>query len=407
MAVRDVGPDPDWKVSILGIDVNPTALEKAAAARYSAWSLRELPPETQRRWFQEHGREVVVAPTIRDSVRFEEHNLADENPVLWAPATYDVVFCRNVLMYFTPEGARAVLARLTRALVPGGYLLLGHAETLRGLSNDFHLCHTHGTFYYRRKDTLDDAAAPAPVARPFTGAPPVARDEAPSPFESPPADASGGWIETIRRASERITALTKESHSPAGDHGPAGGAGPAADSTATGPGGRRAAPDLTGALDLLAKERYTEALALLPELSRGSVNDPDTLLLRAVLQTHRGNPSQAEATCRELLAGDEMNAGAHYLLALCRENAGDRTGAADHHHAAAYLDPTFAMPRLHTGMLARREGELETARRELGHALPLLLREEPSRLLLFGAGFTRGALVALCRAELTAAGGTP
>jgi chemotaxis protein methyltransferase CheR len=109
----------------------------------------------------------------------------------------------------------------------------------------------------------------------------------------------------------------------------------------------------------------------------------------------------------QLLERDELNTGAHYLLALCRESAGDRQGALDHDSAAVYLDPAFAMPRVHLGLMARRAGDSEGARRELGQALLLLKREEASRLLLFGGGFTRDALIALCRAELVSAGGLP
>ena len=81
--------------------------------------------------------------------------------------------------------------------------------------------------------------------------------------------------------------------------------------------------------------------------------------------------------------------------------------AVEHDQVAVYLDQGFAMPRLHLGLLARRAGDAITARRELGQALPLLQREDSSRLLLFGGGFSRDALVALCRAELVAVGGTP
>jgi chemotaxis protein methyltransferase CheR len=102
-----------------------------------------------------------------------------------------------------------------------------------------------------------------------------------------------------------------------------------------------------------------------------------------------------------------LNAGAHYLLALCRESAGDRQGALDHDRAAIYLDPGFAMPRLHLGLMARRGGDAEGARRELGEALLLLRREDISRLLLFGGGFGREALISLCRGELLSAGGLP
>jgi chemotaxis protein methyltransferase CheR len=69
---------------------------------------------------------------------------------------------------------------------------------------------------------------------------------------------------------------------------------------------------------------------------------------------------------------------------------------------ATYLDPGFAMPRLHLGLMARRLGDREDAQRELGQALVLLQREDPSRLLLFGGGFGHEALIALCRAELLA-----
>ena len=82
-------------------------------------------------------------------------------------------------------------------------------------------------------------------------------------------------------------------------------------------------------------------------------------------------------------------------------------GAVDHDQAAVYLDSGFAMPRLHLGLMARRAGDLEGARRELGHALTLLAREDASRVLLFGGGFGREALIALCRAELKSAGSTP
>ena len=90
---------------------------------------------------------------------------------------------------------------------------------------------------------------------------------------------------------------------------------------------------------------------------------------------------------------------------LCREGAGDRRGAVDRDQAAAYLDPTFAMPRMHLGLLARRAGEYATVRREMAQALDLLQREDASRLLLFGGGFNRETLLALCRAELHACGG--
>jgi chemotaxis protein methyltransferase CheR len=361
IVAREAVAAPTHDVTVRAIDVNPAAIARAVRGRYTAWSMRATPEEAQARWFATDGKELVLDESVRRAVRFDERNLVDDDPELWAAGQYDVIFCRNVLMYFAPDVARRVIARFERALAPGGYLFLGHAETLRGLSHAFHLCHTHGTFYYQRRDGSqrhDDVIPDAPVLTALV-------------------DTSSSWVEAIQGAADRIRTLTE----------PVAVAVPAP----------RNAWDRGRAVELLREERFAEALATLPsEADR----DPDALLLRAVLLTHSGRLVEAEQTCRRLLSLDELHAGAHYVLALCREAEGDRKGAGDEDHVAIYLDPSFAMPRLHLGLLARRSGERDVARRELGQALLLLDQEDSSRLLLFGGGFSREALIALCRAEL-------
>ncbi|HKS98990.1 MAG TPA: protein-glutamate O-methyltransferase, partial [Rugosimonospora sp.] len=116
---------------------------------------------------------------------------------------------------------------------------------------------------------------------------------------------------------------------------------------------------------------------------------------------------QADELCQRLLCVDGFDAGARYLLGAGLEGRGDPGAAAIHHRMAAALDPRFAMPRLRLGLLARQRGDEELARRELAQARLLLSHEDADRLLLFGGGFTRGALIALCHAELAACGGAP
>jgi chemotaxis protein methyltransferase CheR len=206
------------------------------------------------------------------------------------------------------------------------------------------------------------------------------------------AEGAESWIDAIHRASERVAALAGSRHS-----------------ERVRPRQTRAAAkpawDLTLALELLQHERFAEALALIDGLPAASGRDVDVLLLRAVLLTHSGQFVTAEAACRRLLEVDELNAGAHYLLALCQEGAGDVPAATYHDQIAAYLDPGFAMPRLHLGLLARRAQQPAVARRELGQAMVLLQREDASRVLMFGGGFGREALVSLCAAELARCGG--
>ena len=160
---------------------------------------------------------------------------------------------------------------------------------------------------------------------------------------------------------------------------------------------------LAPAMDLMRRERFDEALAALAPEDEGA----DALLLRASLLVVSGDGPAAERVCARLLAVDELNAGAHYIMALCRDHAGDPSQAMAHDRAAIHLDPGFSMPHLHLGLLSRRSGDAETARRELELALGLLAREDVARIVLFGGGFGRDGLIGVCRGELAACGFRP
>jgi len=208
------------------------------------------------------------------------------------------------------------------------------------------------------------------------------------------------WVDVIQRASERIATLADGRSGSPGQDAPR--------TTPAGQAAATAAPrtwDLGLVLEAVRQERFSDALEIVCSLPPDSHEDPDALLLRAVLLTNNGRLDESEEVCSRLLAVDELNAGAHYLMALCREHAGDSTGAIEHGQTAIYLDAGFAMPHLHLGMMAKRSGDAAAAQRELGQALILLGREDASRLLLFGGGFSRDTLLQLCRTELRAAGG--
>ncbi len=395
MLVRERFPElASWDIEILGFDVNTSMVGKAKRARYSPWSLRETPDDLRLKYFHGHGRDFQLDETVRSAVRFEERNLVEDDPLFWQRDSFDAVFCRNVTMYFTAEVTRAVIARIAHSLAPGGFLFLGHAETLRAVSQEFHLRHTHETFYYQRRESHEAEGA---MTLPLD----TADDRSfrrPVPELVEPNDS---WFSAIRRASDRITNLIQEKNGMAASRrgnvvSPTSNSRPAQPPPAW---------DRAVAIELLRKERFSEAMELLRALPAESKADPDTQLLIAVLLTNGGDLPEAEKVCRHVLSLDELNSGAHYLVALCREHAGDQAGAVQHDQTAAYLDSAFAMPHLHLGLIAKRSADVETARRELGRALPLLDREDASRILLFGGGFTREALVEFCRSELRACGG--
>lgn len=406
IVLRECLPD-SWSLSITGIDLNPTVLEKARAARYTEWSLRATAPELRERNFHREGADFILHDRVRKMVSFEQRNLIEDDPAFWRPHSLDVVFCRNVTMYFPMELTQGVMARIARALVPGGYLFLGHAETLRGISNDFHLRHTHDTFYYQRKSAGEHVA---PLERE------AHLDASAAAILPEVLEHDSSWVDAISQASARIAALATDSaartrtdprpETPA-THPAAGAPASSRPGPALGaPASSRPVPalELGTALELLRAERFTEAMDVLAKLPRESQSEEEVQLLRAALLTNAGRLNDAEEICNQMLAADELNAGAHYLAALCREHAGDLKAAREHNQAAAYLNGTFAMPHLHLGLVAKRSGDIPAARRELDNARSLLRCEDASRILLFGGGFSREGLIELCNAELRALG---
>jgi chemotaxis protein methyltransferase CheR len=347
---RQARPDPGWIVSVLGLDANPAMLALAGGARYSSWSLRETPDDVRGRWFRPHDGVFELDPRIREMVRFRGYNVAEDDPELWRPELYDVVFCRNLLMYLTPATAGTLIRRMTRSLVRGGYLFLGHTDSLGPRPDGLEARHSHHTFYYRR---------PAPV-RVAPVRPAVVRSA------------------LVRPAVVETPVRRKVPLAPAG-------------------------PDLHDrVLTLVRDERFAEALTLVE--TGGIETRPRDLLLYGTLLAQAGRIDDAENACRRLLDVDGLYADAHHLLAVCLEDGASADVGIGHYRLAAHLDPGFAMPRLRLGLLSRRRGDDRVAGPDLDRALHLLREERDERIVLFGGGFGRVALTALCRAERDACG---
>lgn len=124
-----------WDVEILGTDLSTEVLEKARAGSYSQFEVqRGLPIALLLKYFAKVGERWELSPQIRDMVRYCPLNLLDDFSHL---GLFDVVFCRNVLIYFDNETKAAVLNRIARSTTPDGYLVLGAAETVVGLTDAF------------------------------------------------------------------------------------------------------------------------------------------------------------------------------------------------------------------------------------------------------------------------------
>jgi chemotaxis protein methyltransferase CheR len=126
---------PGITTQIVGTDISPRMVERARAGRYSQLEVnRGLPAQYLVKHFDQAGRDWVLRQQVRSMARFERGNLA--LPPVGVPAC-DIVFLRNVLIYFDLETKRTVLSHIRRVLKPGGYLLLGGAESTLNLDAAF------------------------------------------------------------------------------------------------------------------------------------------------------------------------------------------------------------------------------------------------------------------------------
>ncbi|HVV36321.1 MAG TPA: protein-glutamate O-methyltransferase CheR [Acidimicrobiales bacterium] len=124
-----------WNVQLYGTDLSNDVLAKARSGRYSTLEVnRGLPAPMLARYFSREGADYVLDERIRHRCRFDRMNLAEAWPLL---PTFDIVFCRNVLIYFDLEVRRSILDRIRQRLPEGGYLFLGTSETTVGLAEGY------------------------------------------------------------------------------------------------------------------------------------------------------------------------------------------------------------------------------------------------------------------------------
>ena len=123
-----------WDTRILATDISKRVLAIAKTGAYSEESLKEMPDDWKRKYFEKSGGAYTVTKEVRENVVFREFNLMD--PIKFK-TKFDCIFCRNVMIYFDQPTKDALIERFYDVLTPGGFLLIGHSETLNKATSPF------------------------------------------------------------------------------------------------------------------------------------------------------------------------------------------------------------------------------------------------------------------------------
>lgn len=147
--VKEAGLPRGVDVEITGSDISQRMIDHAREGLYGASSFRSTPDEYKEKYFTAEGPKFRISEEIRAMVEFDDTNLISFDPSLKF-SKFDVIFCRNVIIYFSIEAKRKVVEKFYRALNPGGHLLLGHSESLMNISTAFDLVHLKHDLVYRK-----------------------------------------------------------------------------------------------------------------------------------------------------------------------------------------------------------------------------------------------------------------
>jgi len=335
-------PHPrEWNVTILATDINPASLRKAAEGDYGEWSFRGTPAWVRERYFK-HGKNArfELQPSIRKRVAFSYLNLADDvYPSLTNNTNaMDVIFCRNVLMYFSAARAQKVIDNLHRSLVDGGWLIVSPAETSTSLFSRFTAVGFPGAVLYRKQK---------------------------SGVRNQDVETGHGYW-----------------------------------STALGllPGALPPTPAAIVADTALVTPLYEAPLSLDHSTVRPAeappleINDSEASSRMARTCANQGKLTEAAERCEQAIAADKLNPAHQYLLATIRQELGQSDAATQSLMRALYLDPDFVLAHFALGNLCLSQSRRREAERHFDNALTLLHAHPHDELLPESEGLTAGRL---------------
>lgn len=140
----------DWDIEIHGSDISEAVLSAARRGEYNDYSVRNVTPQHMSKYFTQNGNgKFAIKPEIKKAVRFSNINLSDD-AALRMFRGMDIIFCRNVLIYFDEASKKKVISSLYNSLLSGGYLFIGHSESLFNISRAFKIVNVNNVLIYQK-----------------------------------------------------------------------------------------------------------------------------------------------------------------------------------------------------------------------------------------------------------------
>ena len=336
---------------ILATDVNHVALEAARRGVYGPRSVRDVPEKYLKRFFTLKDGQYHLDDSIKQMVEFRHFNLISESYPPLEMSGWDIIFCRNVTIYFKPESTRRVIHDLYMSLKEGGYLFAGFSESLRYVSNEFDTVQVGGVFLYQKGATQKRQSRKARQTR--------RRRRLTSPLKQKPRIRS--VIGKEAEETQRLCARAKEF------------------------------------LEMGQPEKASELLT--PYLDKSTAPESVFLLL-VEIALNQGELEKAAQLCERIIHHQPLSHAAHFLLGIVYWSWDDERRAIEAFEKVLSLKPEHALARFNLGDLYSQVGQLAKASLEYSNAMRLLKEVPDSFDEWFAGGFSPALLIDTCLSRL-------
>jgi chemotaxis protein methyltransferase CheR len=359
-----------WDVQILATDINKRSLRHAREGIYGERSLRMVEESLRQRYFEKVGKHYLLTAQVRRMVKFDYLNLQTTFPSSSGEkqGKVDLLFCRNVLIYFELEQIRQIVARFSQALSPQGYLFLGHAETMQNVSDRFRRHHQKNAFFYQPK---------APLAAEAT----IVKEAVSTTLPGKPALVSAAKVKTSpalvdvkaapRPPEEKRRALAYDSEKLYRE-----------------------------ALLAFDREKFSESKRLFEQLLEIEPTHPKALVGKGLLLANQGQYGDARLYCARAIKQDDLLPEAYLLRGLILDMEGLLERALVEYQKVLWLEPAFVMAHYLSAKAHGRLADKEKTRRSLRNTLRILEQAADQAIIPFSGGLSRGVFLDIVRSEL-------
>jgi chemotaxis protein methyltransferase CheR len=367
----------DWNISILATDINPFALKKAKEGIYNKWSFRGTPEWVKDGYFSKtRENSYKIKPYIKKTVSFSYHNLAkDPYPSLLNNTNaIDIIFCRNVIMYFRPQLGKKIIKRFYRSLLDGGWLLVSGSEGSSVHMSQFVTVNLPDAIFFRKdlskSGVVDEFRVKTPVSthQIIFDYDPEAFPEIPLPAtESPLPPPREVTIKTRREQpkTEEVQQKTCEE-----------------------------------AMVLYKQGNYPEVEDILTDCLLHDKKDHKAMTLLAKACSNQGKFSKAIEWCEKEIAINKFNPGCHYLLALIFQEQGKIEEALSSLNRSIYLDPNYVLAHYTLGNIILKKGNFKKAEKYFDNALSILNTYKEEDIIPESDGVSAGRLIEIIKTKI-------